>query len=158
MRVHRYVGAVIVSAAVIVGASACSNPLRDLQEKVVETGIEKIIESGSGLDGVDFSGAELPANFPSAVPLPDAKLAGSFHLTEDGVTTWALTYQSESPEIVADYVAQLERAGYSEESSGAMGGIIGVAIYRDDAHMVSVTHVQDDTESMLQVLVQEQKQ
>lgn len=158
MRVRRTAGALVVGAVVIAGASACGNPLRDLQEKVVESGIEKIIESGTGVEGVDFSGAELPANFPSDLPLPDEELRASFHLTENGVTTWTLSYQSERAEAFAAYVSQLESSGFSEQTSGALGDLMDLVMYTNDAYSVSVMSLTDDTESMLQVIVQEREE
>lgn len=157
MRVHRCVGAVVAGIFVIGVASGCGNPLRDLQDRVVESGIERLIESGSGVDGVDLFGTEVPEGFPNVVPLPDAELIASFHLTENEVTTWSLSYRPERAASLDDYAAQLENAGFVRKESGSMAGVIDTMTFESDSFSVSVIGVGEGSDSTLQVMVQERE-
>lgn len=94
-------GLTLASALVLTGCaglvenavdSAVDKAAEEVAENVAENAIEQAIEADSGLDadidlGLDGSGASVPSDFPSEVPLPDGldlqtsmKASGGFSL------------------------------------------------------------------------------
>lgn len=123
-----------------------SNPL----EQITEGGLEGIVEqvTGGNVDvGADGTAA-VPADFPSEVPLPPGSPTTSFSI--DG--NYQLTYAIDDASAVDSLRAQLVAAGYAELSQSDMGEL-KIWIHENDAHIVSVSLVDDDGDLQLAYMV-----
>lgn len=120
------------TAALLMGATGCSNPVEDLVEQAVEdaSGGEIDIDSDSGTVEIETEdgsaqygeGVELPSDFPSAVPLPGGALIAA--TVSEG--TYALTYDGIDKAAVDALRSELVASGFEEltvtESEGYLQG------------------------------------
>ncbi|QAY73567.1 hypothetical protein ET445_09670 [Agromyces protaetiae] len=85
------------------------NPIGDL----VSGGAEKAIEDATG--GDVSLGGDLPEGFPKdEVPLVDGEILFAAGNDAEGETGWLVTVKATGADPVADAVAKLEAAGYTE--------------------------------------------
>ena len=104
-----------------------SNPVEDL----VNQGVEDAVE---GATGGDVSlGGELPADFPVSIPLVEGEIG--FAAGAGGEEGWIVAVNSSSGDPVADAVAELEGAGFTE-STELSGGGANAALYTDGEYLV----------------------
>jgi len=134
--------------------SAVDKAAEEVTENLAEDAIERAIESDTGEDasidlGVDGSGASVPSDFPSEVPLPDGfdlalavKASGGF----------SLSYSGSDRSKVDAYIAKF--GGWEETYSSDMGEMRSWA-YAQGAWSVTVSDIQSgsDSEVVLAVTV-----
>jgi hypothetical protein len=95
--------------------AGCANPIEQLIESGTGTQIDTdgdggfTIETDDGTVQVGGS-AELPADFPSELPLPDGTLLSS--VTAEG--QWTLTYEDVSAEEVDELIGYFTDDGYEQ--------------------------------------------
>ena len=156
-------GLTLASALVLTGCaglvenavdSAVDKAAEEVAENVAENAIERAIEADSGLDadidlGLDGSGASVPSDFPSEVPLPDGfdlslamKVSGGF----------SLSYASSDRGKVDAYIAKF--GGWEETFSSDMGELRSWG-FSNGAWSVTIGDIQSssDGEVMLTVTV-----
>ncbi len=82
--VHR-LGGLLLAGGLVVGLSACANPLEAAVEGLIEGGVENAVEGATGVDiDVDSgSGASLPADWPSDLPVAEGRIVSA--LAIDGI-------------------------------------------------------------------------
>lgn len=83
----RRLGGLLLAGGVVVGLTACANPLESAVEGLIEGGVENAVEGATGVDvDVDSgsgSGASLPADWPSDVPIAEGRIVSA--LAIDGI-------------------------------------------------------------------------
>lgn len=102
------------------GLAACDGD--DAAENLAEevSGGDVDIDSDDGSvsvetdDGSFAAGSceELPEDFPSDVPTPDADPTFCTRVASDGVTNWSLGYSTDDADKVGDYKSTLEDDGF----------------------------------------------
>ncbi|HET8778900.1 MAG TPA: hypothetical protein VFM66_02415 [Agromyces sp.] len=116
-----------ISATLLTGCFG--NPVEDLVNRGVEDAIE-------GATGGDVSlGGELPADFPTSVPLIDGTIgvaAGT-----GGADGWVVVITSSASDPVADAAAALEGAGFTEDTTVSGAGM-GAKVYSNAEYLVLV--------------------
>lgn len=110
----RRLGGLLLAGGLVVGLSACANPLESAVEGLIEGGVENAVEGATGVDvdvdtGSDGSGASLPADWPSDVPVIDGRIASAFAL--DG--TFAVTVEAADAAAAAAGQQALLDAGFT---------------------------------------------
>ncbi|MDQ0892842.1 hypothetical protein [Agromyces ramosus] len=101
-----------VSATLLTGCFA--NPIEDL----VNQGVEGAVEDATG--GDVSLGGELPADFPTSVPLVEGEVA--FGAGAGGAEGWIVMITSTAADPVADAAAALEGAGFTKDTELSGGG------------------------------------
>lgn len=119
--------ATATAALLFTGCSA--NPL----EGIVNQGVEDAIEGATGGD-VDLGG-ELPADFPTSVPLLDGEI--SFSGGAGQAEGWIVVLTSSAADPVAEASAELEAAGFTRDTN-VSGDSANAAVYSDDEYLVIV--------------------
>ena len=108
---------VIAAAAIAIGLSGCfGNPV----ESIIESTVEEAVEGATGVEvdvDTDGSGASVPADFPSELPMPDGKLISS--LAADG--TFILDFEVSDDTAGAAFAQQFKDMGWTEEAASDMG-------------------------------------
>ncbi|GAA1056716.1 hypothetical protein GCM10017608_20870 [Agromyces luteolus] len=119
--------AVVASLAAATLLSGCTGTVQDL----VERGVEDTVEDATG-GRVELSG-ELPADFPASVPIIDGsiELAGGA-ASSDG---WVVVLTSEAADPLGDARAEVEGAGFREDSTLAQASAAGT-VYTDGEFLV----------------------
>lgn len=164
-----------ISAAVAVVAGAfvlASCSPGDLLDRAVEKGVEKGVEAATGAeidideDGGTISissedgemafggGTELPDGFPDDVPLAAGEITGGARVsdTESEVFTVAIAAQGSMSQVYDEATGLLESAGFSEESSGDLGGIRNVGYGQNGAISgVVLGLIEDEDEGIVMV-------
>lgn len=122
--------AVAIAAIAATLFTGCfGNPVEDL----VNRGVEDAIEGATG--GEVSLGGELPADFPTSVPLVDGTVgvaAGA-----GGAEGWVVVITSSTADPVADAAAALEAAGFTEDSTVSGAGM-GAKVYSNAEYLVLV--------------------
>jgi hypothetical protein len=122
----------VVSALAVAGLTAtlmagCIGPIGDLANR----GAEEAVESATG--GDVSLGGELPAGFPSEVPLLDGEI--SFSAGSGGAEGWIVTIDPSVSDALAAATAALESGGFAPEA--AFEGVdLGAKIYSDGTYLV----------------------
>jgi len=108
----RLLSGLAVVGAVAAGVSGC-NPIAAVTEQGVEQAIEDA--TGGNVDIDTGSGASVPADFPSDVPLIDGKVSSSVSLGTGAEQSWNIVFSvSDANAAYADAVSKLTNAGYTE--------------------------------------------
>ena len=116
-----------VTATLLTGCFG--NPVEDL----VQRGVEGAVEDATG--GEVSLGGELPAGFPTSVPLVDGDI--SLAAGAGGVEGWVVVITSSAAEPVADAAAALEGAGFTEDTA-VTGAGAGAKVYSNAEYLVFV--------------------
>lgn len=147
------VGMVFAASIVLTG---CANPVEKLIESATSSATDSLL---SELTGVDVETAEVPADFPAGVPLPDAKPQVAMSQTQDGARSWILHFEEGINDDVFDsLVAALASNGFVENSSSEMAGAMRIAAYENSEFMVNISLLGSPDESqILQMMVLETK-
>lgn len=112
-------------------AGCFANPI----EGLVKGGVEQAVE---GATGGDVSlGGQLPAGFPSEIPLIDGEIGFGGSAGEGSEAGWVVTIQSEAADPIAEARAKLEAAGFTAEA-GFEGDTGSLAAYRNERYGVVV--------------------
>ena len=102
-------------------------------ENLVQQGVEDAVE---GATGGDVSlGGELPADFPTSVPLVDGDI--SLAAGAGGAEGWVVVITSSASDPVADAAAALEEAGFAEDTT-VTGAGVGAKVYSNAEYIVFV--------------------
>lgn len=156
-------GLTLASALVLTGCaslvenavdSAVDKAAEEAAENIAENAIERAIESDLGEDasvdlGLDGSGASVPSDFPSSVPLPDGVDLQTAIKASGGFT---LMYSTHDRSTVDAYVAKF--GGWEESHSSDLGEMRTWA-FVGDSWNVSVADIASgsDGQVMLSVTV-----
>ena len=115
-----------ITASLLTG---CFGNPADLVNKGVEDAIE-------GATGGDVSlGGELPADFPTTIPLIDGDVTFAGGAGDADGKGWVVVLTSSAADPVADAAAALEGAGFTEDTTMA-GGEAGARIYTNAEYFV----------------------
>lgn len=114
-----------VTASLLTGCFA--NPV----EELVNRSVEGAVEEATGGD-VSLSG-ELPADFPAEVPVIEGKIGLSAGAA--GAEGWVVAVTTTSSGALADAAAELEAAGYTEDTS-LSGDQLGAKVYTGADYLV----------------------
>jgi hypothetical protein len=115
-----------ITASLLTG---CFGNPADLVDKGVEDAIE-------GATGGDVSlGGELPADFPTTVPLVDGDVTFAGGAGDTDGKGWVVVLTSSAADPVADAAAALEGAGFTEDTS-MTGAEAGARIYTNPEYFV----------------------
>jgi hypothetical protein len=130
LKSSRAATAVVIAAISATLLTGCfGNPVEDLVNRGVEDAIE-------GATGGDVSlGGELPADFPTSVPLIDGTIgvaAGT-----GGADGWVVVITSSASDPVADAASALEAAGFTEDTTVSGAGM-GAKVYSNAEYLVLV--------------------
>lgn len=124
----RAVAAVSTAALSVLLFAGCSgNPV----EGLLQQGVEDAVDGATG-GRVDLGG-ELPADFPTSVPIID----GEIELTGDagGGEGWVVVLTSSAADPMAEAKAALQDAGFTEQT-GVSGQVAAGTLYGDGEHTV----------------------
>lgn len=139
-------------ALLITGVAGCSNPIDSLVKGAIEqqTGISIDEDGGSytfetedGTVTVEANG-NVPADFPSNVPLPNGKLTGS----SASPNMWSLLYEGLERSDIDALVQQIEAAGFSQLGLSDMGEMVQGTFQNGDLS-VSLLWSESDSPSTL---------
>lgn len=155
-----FIGAVVASASLL-GACSSEQAVERLAE--AQTGGDVDIDLDSGdirvetEDGVfeTATSAELPDDFPEAVPTPQGSLATASRTEIDGAVTYTLSYQQpeqNTSEYYGDLSARLEAAGYTKAFESTTDGAV-TAQFTDDTWIVMFFGSDNDGGSEFQYIV-----
>ena len=108
-----------VTASLLTGCFA--NPV----EELVNRSVEGAVEEATGGD-VSLSG-ELPADFPAEVPVIEGKIGLS--AGAGGAEGWVVAITGTSGDALAEAAAELEAAGYTEDTAVSGGQVYTGADY-----------------------------
>ena len=100
---------------------------------LVDKGVEDAIESATG--GDVSLGGELPADFPTTIPLIDGDVTFAGGAGDADGKGWVVVLTSSAADPVADAAAALEGAGFTEDTTMA-GGEAGARIYTNAEYFV----------------------
>ncbi|MDF2574971.1 MAG: hypothetical protein K0S05_1883 [Agromyces sp.] len=114
-----------VTASLLTGCFA--NPV----EELVNRSVEGAVEEATGGD-VSLSG-ELPADFPAEVPVIEGKIGLS--AGAGGAEGWVVAITGTSSDALAEAAAELEAAGYTEDTA-VSGGQVGAKVYTGADYLV----------------------
>lgn len=115
-----------ITASLLTG---CFGNPADLVDKGVEDAIE-------GATGGDVSlGGELPADFPTTIPLVDGDVTFAGGAGDTDGKGWVVVLTSSAADPVADAAAALEGAGFTEDTS-MTGAEAGARIYTNPEYFV----------------------
>lgn len=110
---------------------------------VAEQAIEQAVKDTTGADvDVDAGGGvSLPSDFPSDVPVIDAKLTSAVSIPTGESKTWTITFEVSDPDTAFTEASQkLTDAGFSEAVTEVSGTKVGT--YDNGSWSVSVTSTQ----------------
>lgn len=138
----------IAVAATLTGCFA--NPLDALEDKVsegiAEGGAEKIVEEMTGGD-MDIEFGEMPADFPSDVPIISDKVITSTSVdVGDGVNAMMVVVSDSRGLKEAADVVKSDFADWDEEMWREMAGEMYSGQFRSDTYRVNVS-VMEDTDN-----------
>jgi len=136
------VAAAGLSAGLLTG---CVNPVEDL----VQNGVEDAIKDATG--GDVSLGGELPAGFPSEIPIVDGEI--TVGIGTGDANGWVVVVTSSEADPAAAAASALEGAGFAEDATltdeqkqALTGGQLDATVYANDTYRVLLA-VQDDTVS-----------
>ena len=116
-----------ITASLLTGCFG--NPVEDLVNRGVEDAIE-------GATGGDVSlGGELPADFPTSVPIIDGDI--SLAAGAGGTEGWVVVLSTSASDPVAEAAAALEAAGFTEDTTVSGAGM-GAKVYSNAEYLVLV--------------------
>jgi hypothetical protein len=116
-----------ITASLLTGCFG--NPVEDLVNRGVEDAIE-------GATGGDVSlGGELPADFPTSVPIVDGDI--SMAAGAGDAEGWVVVLTSSASDPVAEAAAALEAAGFTEDTTVSGAGM-GAKVYSNAEYLVLV--------------------
>jgi hypothetical protein len=102
-------------------------------ENLVNNGVEDAIEDATGGE-VNIDG-ELPADFPTTVPLIEGKI--SFSGGSGGTEGWVVLITSSASDPVAEAASALEGAGFTEDTTVSGAGA-DAKVYSNAEYLVFV--------------------
>lgn len=106
---------VLVAGAGTFGLAAC-NPLAAVTEQAVEKAVED--STGADIDIDAGGGVSMPEDFPSDVPVIDAKLFTATSIPNGSSKTWTILYQVDDPTKAYEAASKrLTDAGFTSTSS-----------------------------------------
>jgi hypothetical protein len=117
-----------VAAATLLLTGCVGNPVQDLVDRTVEETVE-------GATGGDVElGGDLPADFPTSVPVIDGtiEVAGGAGGNGDG---WMVVLTPDGADPVGDATSALTAAGFTEDAS-LSGDAAGGSVYTDGQYVV----------------------
>ena len=100
---------------------------------LVDKGVEDAIESATG--GDVSLGGEVPADFPTTIPLIDGDVTFAGGAGDTDGKGWVVVLTSSAADPVADAAAALEGAGFTEDTS-MTGAEAGARIYTNPEYFV----------------------
>lgn len=161
IRSRAAVGAIIAGLALSPALASCGQAAEQAAEMAAEQAMEgegeNVDITDDGMTVTDDQGNEmamgqdvaLPDNWPAAVPVADGTLQMvSVQSGGDALAVWVV--EGTPAEAAAAYAAQLESAGYTEDSASNMDGLI-VNQYSGNDLMVGVQAYDTDGSTTLTV-------
>lgn len=122
--------AVVIAGITATLLTGCfGNPVEDL----VNRGVEDAVEDATG--GDVSIGGELPADFPTSVPIIDGDI--SLAAGAGGADGWVVVITSSASDPVAEAAAALETAGFTEDTTVSGAGM-GAKVYSNAEYLVLV--------------------
>lgn len=116
-----------ITASLLTGCFG--NPVEDL----VNRGVEDAIEDATG--GDVSLGGELPADFPTSVPIIDGDI--SVAAGAGGTEGWIVVITSSASDPVAEAASALGGAGFTEDTTVSGAGM-GAKVYSNAEYLVLV--------------------
>lgn len=122
----------IALAATLTLSGCFGNPI----ENLVKEGVNGAIKQATGAD-VDLGGQEIPADFPSQIPIVDGTVEFAASVTVDGRKVWTVRLKVSNPDIFKEIQAGMIGAGFTETVSGGTMGMyegdgLGIVANVDD--------------------------
>jgi hypothetical protein len=126
----------VLSVGLALTLSGCfANPLEQLTERLVEGGVEQIIEDKTGVDiDIDGTGASLPDGWPGEVPTVDGDVAFSAAIDD----TFAAALVVRDAAAAENAYSLLTNAGFTEISSIELGEGASSKAYESGMYTVGV--------------------
>ncbi len=149
-------GALAVAAALAL--TGCVNPIQGVLDKVVEAqapaAADKLVEGLTGGAVQGIGSAEVPADFPAGIPLPEGTPAQAVRLEQENGANWVLQYHGDYTVADAEAIAdELLAQGYTEDGKGSLSEGMHVGLYTGDEYVVSVGLLGDADSRILQIMV-----
>lgn len=154
---------VLICAAIALTTSAaltgCANPVESMIKSSSTSAADSLLSELSGVEVEGIGSTEIPADFPSSVPLPDATPQTALSNTIEGTRSWILHFEEGVNDNVFDaLVAELAAGGFAEESSSNLNGAMRIAVYANSEYMVNASLLGTSEDGqILQVMVTENK-
>ena len=135
--------------------TSCANPVEKITQSIGNTAADKLVSELSGVEVEGFGSNEVPADFPSSIPLPDAGIASAIQHTDAGKTAWIMHFDSSANDSVYEaYISVLAADGFTEELNNEMAGAMRMAHYANDEYQVNVSLLGPaDEEQIMQLQV-----
>lgn len=107
------------------------------------------ISNSDGEFAADFGSAEVPADFPSDVPLPDLPLTVASSATTGGQKAWTLLYEGATAADFDAYVDTLKNSGSAESITSIDEATVRAQTFAIGEREITVTLVPDQGMSVL---------
>ncbi|WP_430867341.1 hypothetical protein [Demequina aurantiaca] len=149
--IHGLAATTVAAFAAVALLAGCSNPIEKLGNNLAEAGTEKLAEELTGGDvqiDLDGSGADLPADWPSDVVLPDGQILLAVS-QDDGQMAQIKVSGTDAFDEMA---SNLENAGF-EEGESLDNEVMKIRIFQRDDMGATVGLIDLDGEFVLQVTV-----
>lgn len=141
-----------IALAASLALAGCANPVEKLMESATSSATDSLM---SDLTGVDVETAEIPADFPAEIPLPDAKPTVAMSQTQDGTRNWILHFEEGiSDQVFDDLNAALAANGFEADTNSDMPGAMRIATHTGSDHTVNLSLLGSaDKTQILQMMV-----
>lgn len=146
-------GPAVVMVVTALALTGCANPLEDLVERGVESAIEQVSGGDVQIGGLTGS-VDVPGDFPASIPLPALDPNNALRVVIDGGPAWTLHYSADDA-VYDDLCDRIVAAGFEEESSGDLAGVMRLAQYSDGTHRIMLSLMGEDDERILQLMAVE---
>lgn len=156
MRTHRTLATsavVAISMGVALTLSGCfANPLDQLTDQIgagiAEGGAEKLIEGATGAD-IDVESGQLPADFPTNVPLIDGEIVQAAKVGLGGGSTWSVTFAVDDVSASMDSAReQLLGAGFNEMTWAETNGM-PMGMFEGETYGIILGGIDDDEDRLI---------
>lgn len=107
------------------------------------------ISNSDGEFAADFGSAEVPADFPGDVPLPDLRLTVASSATTGGQKAWTLLYEGATAADFDTYVETLRNTGSAESVTSIDEGTVRAETFSIGGREIAINLVPDQGMSVL---------
>ena len=134
--------------------TSCANPIQAALDNVTSSAADSFVSELTDGQVQGLGSAEIPADFPQSVPLPDAEVTVAIRHETEGRVTWMISYEGADKTIYDSVTAKFASSGFTEESNTDLGGAMRMASFSNNEYSVQISMLgADEDDQILQVSV-----
>lgn len=140
-RVLAFAGFIFATSLVLTG---CANPVEKLVEAATSDAPSESTDSpATDSSDLDVEFAEIPADFPDGVPLPDVKPTSALAQTIEGKRQWIIHFEENvNDQVFEDLQADFIAEGFAEVINSGTDSVMSVSMYENDGYTVSLNLIE----------------